>query len=538
MSIAEKYKPSGTIAACQTEALQENKMSYILNTISKSIILLSTDMIVEYVNNAACIFFNQTSDNMIGKHVTELYGSEISPCGNNYHECPSIKSSKTENFHTSKYESRDGNMWLKTCYQVTDSEGRMINIVQTFQNITREVKAEKEKKIIESKLIHSQKMESVGKLAGGIAHDFNNIMTTILGFADLIQMEGKVDDATMGYICEIQKSGRRAATLTQQLLAFSRKQILKPELVNLNTLVRDTERMLRVLLLENTMMISNLSQQLNRVKVDPGQIVQVLMNLIINARDAMPHGGQIIIETENKYMDKFSCKFHPEIVPGDYVMLTVSDTGCGIDPEILVRVFEPFFTTKGVGKGTGLGLATVYGIIKQSGGYIYTYSELNYGTTFKIYLPKALEADCKGKDRTRVQTTLSGNERILFVEDDKSLRKIISKILIQLGYKVYQSGSGEEALRTYDKYREVGIDLLISDIIMPGMNGRELTETILEGNSNMKILYISGYTDDIIATHGVLDEGVSFLAKPFSIFDIASKIRTILDEQDGDKQGA
>ncbi len=386
--------------------------------------------------------------------------------------------------------------------------------------------------VLQSKLIQSHKMESVGKLAGGIAHDFNNIMTTIIGFADLIEMEGKVDDTTMEYICEIQKSGRRAASLTQQLLAFSRRQILKPELVDLNDLVRDTERMLRVLLLENTMLSSNLSEELDKVKVDPGQIVQVLMNLVINARDAMPDGGQIIIETENKYLDEFSCKFHPEIVPGDYVMLTVSDTGCGIAPELLVKVFEPFFTTKEVGKGTGLGLSTVYGIIKQSGGYIYTYSELNYGTTFKIYLPKAQEENSKGKERARVQITLSGNERILFVEDDRSLRKIISKILNQLGYKVYQSGSGEEALKVYDKYKDTGIDLLVSDIIMPGMNGRELAETILERNSNMKILYISGYTDDIIATHGVLDKGVSFLAKPFSIFDIASKIRNILDEYD------
>lgn len=390
--------------------------------------------------------------------------------------------------------------------------------------------------VLQSKLIQSHKMESVGKLAGGIAHDFNNIMTTIIGFADLIQMEGKVDDTTMEYVCEIQKSGRRAAALTQQLLAFSRKQILKLELINLNSLVEDAERMLRILLLENTVLSSNLHQHLDTVKVDPGQIVQVLMNLVINARDAMPDGGQIIIETENKYLDKFSCKFHPEIIPGDYVMLTVSDTGCGIAPEILVKVFEPFFTTKGIGKGTGLGLATVYGIIKQSGGYIYTYSELGYGTSFKIYLPKAQEDICKKIDRPGVQTTLSGNERILFVEDDKSLRKVISKILIQLGYKVYQSGSGEEALRVYDKYKDTGIDLLVSDIIMPGMNGRELAETILERNCDMKTLYISGYTDDIIATQGVLDEGVSFLAKPFSIFDIASKIRTILDESDTGKR--
>ncbi|MCK5200461.1 MAG: response regulator, partial [Spirochaetales bacterium] len=265
------------------------------------------------------------------------------------------------------------------------------------------------------------------------------------------------------------------------------------------------------------------------VKVDPDQIVQVMMNLVINAKDSMPGGGQIVIESENKYLDKFACKFHPEIVPGNYVMLTISDTGCGMNHETLARVFEPFFTTKEVGKGTGLGLATVYRIIKQSSGYIYTYSELNYGTTLKIYLPGTQEKNYKDKEVQLNITAPSGKERILVVEDDKALRKMISRALCRLGYKVCQSASGEEALKTYEKYKDIGIDLLISDIIMPGMNGKELTATILGNNPGMKILYISGYTDDIIATHGVLDEGVSFLAKPFSIFDISSKIRNILD---------
>ncbi len=392
-------------------------------------------------------------------------------------------------------------------------------------------------KVLQSKLIQSQKMESVGKLAGGIAHDFNNIMTTIIGFSDLILMEARVDDTTLGYICEIQKSGRRAAALTQQLLAFSRKQILKPEIVNMNSLVMDTERMLWVLLPENIKLTSNLSKMLNMVKVDPGQIVQVIMNLVINAKDSMPRGGQIMIESENKYLDKFACSFHPEMVPGNYVMLMISDTGSGIDPKILPKVFEPFFTTKGIGKGTGLGLATVYGIIKQSCGYIYTYSELNHGTTFKIYLPGTKEIGCKEKEVLLNRTTLSGRERILFVEDEKPLRKIIAKVLSQLGYKVYQSASGEEALRAFEKYKGTGIDLLISDIIMHGMNGRDLAETLLEVSPEMKILYISGYTDDIIAHQGVLDQGVSFLAKPFSIFDIASKIRNILDESGVVKTG-
>ncbi|MCK5672066.1 MAG: PAS domain-containing protein [Spirochaetales bacterium] len=388
MVIAGKNISSGTIAASLSDVLKEDKMSCVFNTILETILLLSSDMRVELANNAACNFFNQSPDLLIGKHCTELFGSKISPCGTNYRECPIIKCNTIEDPHTSQYESPDGNIWLKTCYPITDSDGRMINIVQTFQNITRQIKAEEEKEIIKSKLIQSQKMEAIGKLAGGISHDFNNIMTTVIGFADLIQMEEKVDDKTLEYVSEIRKAGMRAATLTQQLLAFSRNQILKPELVDINSLVIDTEKMLKVLLLENTKLSSNLSQELNKVEVDPGQIVQVLMNLVINARDAMPLGGQIIIETENKNLDKFSCKFHPEMIPGDYVMLTVSDTGCGIAPEILAKVFEPFFTTKGIGVGTGLGLSVSYFIITENhGGTMTVESPPGRGARFIIRLP-------------------------------------------------------------------------------------------------------------------------------------------------------
>jgi len=530
MSITKKIRPTETIAAVLPGVLQVGKMNCILSTISESMILYSTDMRVELANNAACKIFKISPNHVNGKHCTELYESEISPCGYDYRECPIIEASEVAGSHTSEYESPDGNRWLKTCYPVTDSEGRMINIVQTLQNITRQIKAEKEKEIIKSKLIQSQKMESIGKLAGGIAHDFNNIMTTIIAFADLIRMKGNVDDTTLDYVDEIQKAVRRATSLTNQLLKFSRKQIPKLELVDLNSLFLDTEKILRVLLSENIRLTSNLFQQLGMVKVDPEQIVQVLMNLVINAKDSMPHGGQITIETANKYLDKFSCKFHPDIVPGNYVTLTVSDTGCGMAPDTLAKIFEPFFTTKAVGKGTGLGLSTVYGIIRQSGGYIFTYSELGYGTTFKIYLPEASGKKCKKEEVIWNKATLSGNERILLVEDDKSLRKAISKILRELGYNVYNADSGEEALKTYETYKETGLDILVSNIIMPGMNGRELVETLLEGSPYMKILYISGYSDDIMPCIGMLCKDVSFLSKPFSAFDIASKIRKILDE--------
>lgn len=434
-------------------------------------------------------------------------------------------------------------MNLRKNIQKTDNKSRLnwLYLNTALKFITGRYKsatAEKSERIeiLQSQLIQSQKMEAIGKFAGGIAHDFNNILTAIIGFADLILMKASLDDTTLGYIYEIQKSGRRAASLTQQLLSFSRKQIHRPELVNLDSMVMDTEKMLRVLLPENIELTTNLPQILDMVKIDRGQIVQVIMNLVINARDSMPDGGRIMIKTENKYLDKFSCKFHPEIAPGNYVTLTVCDTGCGIDPKTLTKVFEPFFTTKEVGKGTGLGLATVYGIIKQSGGYIYTYSRLNYGTTFKIYLPSVLGKEYKEKEMRWNRTAFSGNEQILFVEDDKPLRKIISKILGQLGYNVYQSGSGEEALKTYDKCKETGIDLLISDIIMPGMNGRELAEILLEKNPDIKLLYISGYAGDIIAHHGIVDKDISFLAKPFSIFDIVSKVRNILAEHDAVKR--
>lgn len=389
---------------------------------------------------------------------------------------------------------------------------------------------EEEKEMMQSNLIQSQKMESIGKLAGGIAHDFNNILTTIIGRSDLILMDSAADEEIRENISEIKKSARRAASLTRQLLAFSRKQVLQPEIVNLNELILDIKKMLRILISEDIELSTNLSSGLGLIKVDPGQIVQVIMNLLINARDAMPNGGRIMIETENIYLDEFSRNFHPEIVPGQYVMLAVSDTGYGMNEETLKKVFEPFFSKKEAGKGTGLGLATVYGIVKQSGGYIYAYSELKFGTTFKIYLPETPEPANGVKEEPGNQKAFSGSERILFVEDDDDLRETTCKMLKGLGYTLCQAGSGEEALKKSQADQNGKIDLLITDIVMPGMNGRELADGFLARSPDLKVLFISGYTDDIIAHHGVLEERISFLAKPFSIYDLACKIRKILDE--------
>lgn len=420
----------------------------------------------------------------------------------------------------------------------SDKIRHFINLVKRFFTVILKFNFVGQSKKIErlqAELNQVHKMESLGALAGEIAHNFNNFMTIIVGFTDLIILEEKVDNITLGYIREIRKSGNRAASLTQQIMEFSRKKIPRIEFVNLNPLILDSEKMLRVLLPDNIDIITNLSKFLNPVKADSEQIVQVIMNLVINARDSMPDGGKIIIETENKYLDKFSCKFHPKIVSGSYIILKVSDTGCGMDSQTLKKVFDPFFTTKCIGKGTGLGLSTVSGIINRCGGFIYTYSELNRGTTFKIYLPDALKINYKETKSIWNKKVFRGNEKIFLIEDDKSLRKIIGKILCELGYIVYQSDSGKAALSTFDRYKEVGIDLSIGNIIMARANGHELTKTLLSGNPNMQLLHITGHTEDFKINHGLANDKISFLTKPFSIIDIASKIRSILDKNETTK---
>ena len=408
--------------------------------------------------------------------------------------------------------------------------GEPVRIIGIIHDITERKSTEEALRESEEQLRQAQKLESVGRLAGGIAHDFNNLLTTIIGYSELISMEQDLTDTTREGIREIKSSAERAATLTQQLLAFSRKQVLQPQVIDLNRLITRLGKMLRRLVSEDIDITTKLDSNLGKIKADPGQVEQVIMNLVVNARDAMPGGGTITIETQGLYLDEGYHQHHPEVTPGDYILLAVSDTGHGMDEKTRKHIFEPFFTTKEVGKGTGLGLSTVYGIVKQSGGYIWVYSEPEQGTTFKIYLPRLTGTKKQQESLPGKGDPMGGAETILLVEDEEALRKMAGKILEGYGYSVVEAKNGMDALEIVNKEDHPEIDLLVTDVIMPKMGGKELSEKLLEKYPKLRVLYISGYTDNAIAHHGVLDEGVSFLQKPFSSQSLAEKVREILDE--------
>ena len=380
----------------------------------------------------------------------------------------------------------------------------------------------------EDQLRQSQKMESIGTLAGGIAHDFNNLMTAVTGYSELALRHVEAGDPLRTKIEEIKKAGERAAALTSQLLAFSRKQILQPKVLNLNTVVTGIGRMLPRMIGEDIELRIELGGALGHIKADPGQIEQVLMNLATNARDAMPGGGYLTIKTENVCFDAKVSQRHAVIEPGRYVMLSASDNGSGMDAETQAHIFEPFFTTKEIGKGTGLGLSTAYGIVKQSGGSIWVYSEVGRGTTFKIYLPR-VDAVVEHEESDKARAVPRGSETILLVEDEDVVRDLSREILEEYGYAVLTAPDGKEGLRICKEF-EGQIDLMITDVVMPRMNGRELAEKLGALRPETRVLYMSGFTDDAIVRHGVLDDGMCFIQKPFSPDSLAIKTREVLDQ--------
>jgi len=386
-----------------------------------------------------------------------------------------------------------------------------------------------ERKKLEAQFQQAQKMEAVGRLAGGVAHDFNNLLMTIMGNADLMLMGLAEDDPFREKLEQIGQNGKRAARLTRQLLAFSRKQILQPVALDLNELIKGFVKMLERLIGEDVELETVLVSGLRLVKADPGQVEQIIMNLVINARDAMPGGGKVIIETANADLDEDYVRAHDvSLQPGPYVMLAVSDTGTGMDEETRSNIFEPFFTTKEVGKGTGLGLSTVYGIVKQSGGYIWVYSEPGQGTTFKIYLPAVVGETVQRKKEQPPADDLTGSETILVVEDDDALRNLGREILERQGYRVLDAGNGIEALRISEAHRGQ-IHLMITDVVMPKMGGKKVADRSQPLYPQMKVIYMSGYTDNSIAHHGILAPGLNFLQKPFSPEVLARKVREVLD---------
>jgi PAS domain S-box-containing protein len=410
-----------------------------------------------------------------------------------------------------------------------DSEGRTIGIRSTVQDITERKRAEQEMVTLQEQLRQSQKMEAIGQLAGGIAHDFNNLLTIIKGYSQLSLMGLKEGNALKVNIEQIEKAANRAAELTSRILAFSRHQMMEMKVLNLNTVVKNLDEMLHRMIGEDIELMTHLREDLRRVKTDHGQIEQVIMNLAVNAKDAMPHGGKLTIETANVDLDEEYARNHVAVTPGRYVMLAVSDTGVGMTPEIKEKVFEPFFTTKKKGEGTGLGLSTVYGIVKQSSGNIWVYSEPGKGTTFKIYLPCVDEPLDEIRKEGVVREGLPrGSETILVVEDEEVVRKLTVRILQEQGYRVLEGGQGTDAFPIADEH-EGQIHLLLTDVVMPKMSGKELAGRIASLRPGIKVLYMSGYTDNAIAHHGIFDKGINFIQKPFTVDGLARKVREVLD---------
>jgi PAS domain S-box-containing protein len=385
-----------------------------------------------------------------------------------------------------------------------------------------------EQRVLERQLRMAQKMEAVGRLSGGIAHDFNNLLGVIIGYSQVLKKKLGPENPLHEHAEEVEKAGQRAATLTRQLLAFSRQQVLTPAVLNLNVLVTDLLKMLPRLLGEDIEVTTSLVPDLGQVKADQGQIEQVIINLAVNARDAMPDGGALRIETANVVLDEAYTRHHPGSRVGHYVMLAVTDTGVGMTPETQAQIFEPFFTTKERGKGTGLGLATVYGVVKQSGGYIWVDSAPGKGASFKIYLPRVEEAAAETAASAQPAQALRGSETILLVEDADPLRKLAQQFLEANGFRVLTAPNGEEALGLAVR-SPLRIDLLLTDVVMPGMNGRVLAEQLAPRQPGMRVLYMSGYTDSFIAGHGVLESGTYLLHKPFTEETLVRKVREVLD---------
>jgi PAS domain S-box-containing protein len=382
---------------------------------------------------------------------------------------------------------------------------------------------------LEEQLRQSQKMESIGQLAGGIAHDFNNLLTIIISYSEILEyLPSDSIEEHLEEIEQIKEAALRAATLTRQLLAFSRRAQVDMRVLNLNTIISDLLKMLERLIGEDIELTTVLAANLGKVKADGGQLEQMIMNLVINARDAMPQGGKLTVETANIYLDAAYARQHYEVQPGWYVMLAVSDTGTGMSAETQSRIFEPFFTTKEQGKGTGLGMAMVHGIIKQSGGHIWIYSEMGHGTTFKIYLPLVEEGESMQLPFHPAFATTTGSETVLLVEDDEVVRQLVREILEKQGYRVLEAGC-EDAVVVSDHYTGP-IALLLTDVVMPKLNGRELAERLLVTRPDLKVLYMSGYTDTVMLHHGLMAEEVAFLQKPFTPGGLAQKVRAVLDK--------
>jgi PAS domain S-box-containing protein len=514
------------------EALQKSEEKYrtILQSIEDGYFEVDIAGNFTFFNDATCKLLQYSKNELMGMNNRQYMDKENAKKVFKVFNQVYItgKPSKGFDYEIIKKDGSKGHIEVSVSL-IKDSEGQSIGFRVLARDITERKQAEREKKKLEIQFQHVQKMEAIGTLASGVAHDFNNLLTTISMSAELALIKFVKDNRLRTIIEDIKKATQRGASLTSQLLAFSRRQVIRPNVLNLNEGLRDIGKMLERLIGEDIELNVVTDPGLWNVKADPGQIDQVIMNLSINARDAMPKGGKLTIETSNVDLRADYFRDHGvEELPGPYVMLAVSDTGLGIDKKTESHIFEPFFTTKEKGKGTGLGLSTVYGIIKQSGGYIWVYSEPGQGSTFKVYLPKWEGDSDSGKKGLKPIGEVRGSETVLIVEDDDMLRNLAKKILHLYGYMGLEARDGNDALRVSEEYKG-SIQLMVTDVVMPEMSGRELADRIQPLRPEMKILYMSGYTDNAIVHHQVLDPHLAFLQKPFTPEGLAGKVREVLD---------
>ena len=502
-------------------------MSYIIQHNQSALAVHDKELRYLYVSQRYLDDYKIKEKNIIGKHHYDVF-PDLPQKWRDVHQkgLEGVVSRSEED----SYEREDGTVeWTRwECHPWYEANGTIGGIIIYSEVITERKRAEDHKQTLQNQLQQAQKMESIGRLAGGVAHDFNNMLSVILGHAELGLTRLESDHPVHANLFEIRKSAERSAELTRQLLTFARKQTVIPKVIDLNETVSGTLKMLQRLIGEDIYLNWRPAPHLRPVKIDTEQLDQILANLCVNARDAISDFGTITIETENRTIDKNYCISHVEVVPGNYVRLSVSDDGCGMDKETVANIFEPFYTTKKHGKGTGLGLATVYGAVKQNNGYVDVYSEPGTGTTFTLYLPCSEGDTTQAVKEGTTELYPTGNETVLLVEDESSILNMVSLILTQQGYTVLVANTPDKALQLAREYNGE-IHLLMTDVVMPGMNGRDLAKQILCLYPGIKSLYMSGYTADLIAHHGVLDEGVHFIQKPFSMNVLTAKLREALD---------
>jgi two-component system, cell cycle sensor histidine kinase and response regulator CckA len=500
----------------------EERFRALIEKSFDGLLLLDREAIITYASPSATRILGYPRPELTGRAFSELVPREdLDEYAERHRQVAAEASASAPS--CGRYRHADGQLrWLEVrSTNLLDEPGVGATVVN-FRDVT-------EQRELEERYRQSQKMEAVGQLAGGVAHDFNNMLTVINGYSEVLLQCLPPDDPSREALEEIRRAGERSAELTRQLLAFSRQQILALRLIDLNAVVTNAEKMLRRMIGEDVELVAALDPALGAVRVDPGQVEQILLNLAVNARDAMPTGGQLTIETRNVELDEVYARLHPDARPGRHVLLAVSDTGTGMTEEVKSRLFEPFFTTKGPGKGTGLGLATVYGIVRQSGGHLGVYSELGFGTVIKVYLPWETAPARAAQSRSAQVSPPRGTETVLLVEDEDGVRELTRNVLAGCGYEVLAAATADEAVELAAGHQGA-IDLLLTDVVMPGRGGRSVADRVTELHPRTRVMFMSGYTDDAVVRHGVLREGMNFLQKPFSPLVLAHRVRDVLDQ--------